>query len=557
MSEECRAGAGRMKPIEIVAAELGLEEKDLEKCGRFVAKVSLARATAPPEKKGKLIMVTAMTPTPAGEGKTTTAIGLADALRILGKKAVVALREPSLGPVFGMKGGATGGGKAHVVPCAEINLHFTGDMHAVSSAHNLLAAMADNRVYFDGSCGRLDAREISWKRVVDMNDRSLRSIITGIGETMKGVALESGFDITAASEVMAVLCLSSDLKDLKQRLGSLLLGYSSEGLPDFARDIKAHGAMTALLRDALKPNLVQTLEGTPAFVHGGPFANIAHGTSSVMATRLAIGLADYVVTETGFASDLGAEKFFDIVVRTGHVPPPDACVIVATLRALKFHGGVKAEDLMNENGEAVERGFENLQKHIENVRLFGVPAVVALNKFPGDPEPDIERLAGLIRREGVRFALSDVFGRGGEGGLDLGRETLQAIERDEHHFQFLYPLDLPLEEKIKIVATKIYGASSVSMKAAIRKKLLKIEKDGFGRLPVCIAKTQSSLSDDAKLLGRPRDFELTVSDVALRSGAGFVVVLCGDIMTMPGLPRTPDAEQIDVTDEGEITGITG
>jgi len=557
MSEECRAGAGRMKPIEIVAAELGLEEKDLEKCGRFVAKVSLARATAPPEKKGKLIMVTAMTPTPAGEGKTTTAIGLADALRILGKKAVVALREPSLGPVFGMKGGATGGGKAHVVPCAEINLHFTGDMHAVSSAHNLLAAMADNRVYFDGSCGRLDAREISWKRVVDMNDRSLRSIITGIGETMKGVALESGFDITAASEVMAILCLSSDLKDLKQRLGSLLLGYSSEGLPDFARDIKAHGAMTALLRDALKPNLVQTLEGTPAFVHGGPFANIAHGTSSVMATRLAIGLADYVITETGFASDLGAEKFFDIVVRTGHVPPPDACVIVATLRALKFHGGVKAEDLMNENGEAVERGFENLQKHIENVRLFGVPAVVVLNKFPGDPEPDIERLAGLIRREGVRFALSDVFGRGGEGGLDLGRETLQAIERDEHHFQFLYPLDLPLEDKVKTVATKIYGASSVAVKAATRKKLLKIEKDGFGGLPVCIAKTQSSLSDDAKLLGRPRDFELTVTDVALRSGAGFVVVLCGDIMTMPGLPRSPDAERIDVTEEGEITGIMG
>jgi len=374
---------------------------------------------------------------------------------------------------------------------------------------------------------------------------------------MKGVALETGFDITAASEVMAILCLSSDLKDLKQRLGGLLLGYSSEGLPDFARDIKAHGAMTALLRDALKPNLVQTLEGTPAFVHGGPFANIAHGTSSVMATRLAIGLADYVITETGFASDLGAEKFFDIVVRTGHVPPPDACVIVATLRALKFHGGVKIEDLMKENGEAVERGFENLQKHIENVRLFGLPAIVALNKFPGDPEPDVERLSGLIRREGVRFALSDVFGRGGEGGLDLGRETLEAIERDERHFQFLYPLDLPLEEKIKIVATKIYGASSVSLKAAVRKKLLKIEKDGFGRLPVCIAKTQSSLSDDAKLLGRPRDFELTVTDVALRSGAGFVVVFCGDIMTMPGLPRTPDAEQIDVTDEGEISGIMG
>ncbi len=557
MSEECRTAAGRMKPIETVAAELGLGEEDLEKCGRFVAKIPLGRATAPAGKKGKLIMVTAMTPTPAGEGKTTTAIGLSDALRILGKKAAVALREPSLGPVFGMKGGATGGGKAHVVPCAEINLHFTGDMHAVSSAHNLLAAMADNRVYFDGSCGRLDAREISWRRVVDMNDRSLRNIITGIGDTMKGVALETGFDITAASEVMAILCLSSDLKDLKQRLGGLLLGYSSEGLPDFARDIKAHGAMTALLRDALKPNLVQTLEGTPAFVHGGPFANIAHGTSSVMATRLAIGLADYVITETGFASDLGAEKFFDIVVRTGHVPPPDACVIVATLRALKFHGGVKIEDLMKENGEAVERGFENLQKHIENVRLFGLPAVVALNKFPGDPEPDVERLSGLIRREGVRFALSDVFGRGGEGGLDLGRETLEAIERDERHFQFLYPLDLPLEEKIKIVATKIYGASSVSLKAAVRKKLLKIEKDGFGRLPVCIAKTQSSLSDDAKLLGRPRDFELTVTDVALRSGAGFVVVFCGDIMTMPGLPRTPDAEQIDVTDEGEISGITG
>ena len=557
MSKECKDGIGGPKPIEAVASLLGLEPGDLEKFGRFIGKISLSRATAPAAKTGKLIMVTAMTPTPAGEGKTTTAIGLADALSILGKKAAVALREPSLGPVFGMKGGATGGGKAHVIPCAEINLHFTGDMHAVTAAHNLLAAMADNRVYFDGSCGRLDARDFVWKRVLDMNDRNLRNIITGIGEAMKGVALETGFDITAASEVMAVLCLSSDLKDLKARLGSLLLGYSSDGKPDFARDIKAHGSMTALLRDALKPNLVQTIGGTPAFVHGGPFANIAHGTNSIVSTRLALGLADYVVTETGFASDLGAEKFFDIVVRTGHIPPPDACVVVATLRALKYHGGVKLEDLMKENGEAVERGFENLRKHIENIRLFGVPLVVALNKFPDDPAADIARLAGLCSREDVRFALSDVFGRGGEGGLDLARELLKAIDQDEHHFQFLYPLDLPLQDKIEIVAKKIYGASSVKMKAGARKKLQKLEQDGFGRLPICIAKTQSSLSDDAKLLGRPRDFDITVTDVALRSGAGFVVALCGDIMTMPGLPRSPDAERIDVTDDGEIVGIMG
>ena len=557
MSKECQAGPSGRKPIEIIASKIGLGEDDLEKYGRFMAKVTLSRATAPAAKRGKLIMVTAMTPTPAGEGKTTTAIGLADALSILGKKTAAALREPSLGPVFGMKGGATGGGKAHVVPCAEINLHFTGDMHALSSAHNLLAAMADNRVYFEGSCGRLDARDIAWKRVVDMNDRSLRSIITGIGETMKGVALETGFDITAASEVMAVLCLSSDLKDLKERLGNLLLGYSSEGKPVFARDIKAHGAMTALLRDALKPNLVQTLEGTPAFVHGGPFANIAHGTNSVISTRLALGLADYVVTETGFASDLGAEKFFDIVVRTGHVPPPDACVIVATLRALKYHGGVRLEDLMKENEEAMNLGFDNLRKHVENIRFFGVPLVVALNKFPDDPAADIVRLAELCGQEGVRFALSDVFGRGGEGGLDLARELLLAVDRDERHFQFLYPLELALEDKIKAVGTKIYGATSVKMKAGTRKKLQKIEQDGFGRLPVCVAKTQYSFSDDAKLLGRPRDFDITVTDVALRSGAGFVVALCGDIMTMPGLPKSPDAERIDVTEDGEITGIMG
>jgi formate--tetrahydrofolate ligase len=474
----------------------------------------------------------------------------------LGKKAVVALREPSLGPVFGMKGGATGGGYAQVAPREEINLHFTGDIHAVTAAHNLLAAIVDNRLHFDGVCGLLDCRRIAWKRVMDMDDRVLREVVIGIGGPLRGIARETGFDITAASEVMAILCLSKDLKDLKQKIGNIFIGYSPGKEPVFARELKAEGSMAALLKEAIKPNLVQTLERTPALIHGGPFANIAHGTNSVIATSMALDLADVVVTETGFASDLGAEKFFNIVVRTGHIPPPDACVLVATLRALKLHGGVKLDEVSEENVEAVERGFENLQKHIENLRIFGVPFVVALNKFPTDTQAEIDRALDLCRREKARAALSEVYDKGGQGGEELAQELLIAIEEDKNEFQFLYPLDMPLLDKIEIVAQKIYGASSVAMEGKIRRKILRIERRGFGNLPVCIAKTQYSFSDDDEALGRPRDFTVIVTDASLSSGAGFVVVYCGDVMTMPGLPKVPASEKIDITDEGEITGLS-
>lgn len=545
-----------MESIDIIAAKLGLEPKDLEKYGENKAKIKVWPGRENFDPKGKLIMVTAMSPTPAGEGKTTTAIGLADAFQRLGKKAVVALREPSLGPVFGLKGGATGGGKAKVVPSDDINLHFTGDIHAVTSAHNLLAAMVDNRLHFDGACGLIDCRKVTWKRVLDMDDRVLRDVIVGIGGPLRGIARESGFDITAASEVMAILCLSIDLGELKERLGNIVIGYAPDDRPVFAREIKAHGAMAALLREAIKPNLVQTLEGTPALIHGGPFANIAHGTSSVIATRLGLSRADYVVTETGFGADLGAEKFFNIVVRTGHIPPPAACVLVATLRALKYHGGLPLESLDQPNLEAVELGFENLAHHGNILKTFGVPFVVALNRFPQDTPEEINRLASLCKRANFRFALSEVYEKGGEGGLDLAKEVMRAIEEDESNFNFLYPLELSLEEKIQIIAQKIYGAADVAMEGKTRRKLQKMEKDGFRNLPVCIAKTQYSLSDDEELRGRPRDFKLIVTDVSLSAGAGFVVVLCGDIMTMPGLPRHPAAERIDVTPEGEIIGLS-
>jgi formate--tetrahydrofolate ligase len=542
-----------MKPIVEVAESLGLKAENLELHGAHKAKVL---SPPPPEPRGKLVMVTAMTPTPAGEGKTTTAIGLADALRRLGKKAAVALREPSLGPVFGLKGGATGGGAARVVPSEDINLHFTGDIHAVTAAHNLLAAMVDNRLHFDGACGLLDCRTVTWGRVLDMDDRVLRDIVIGLGGPLRGIARETSFDITAASEVMAVLCLARDPADLRERLGNILVGYGNDGKPVFARDVKAQGAMAALLRDALRPNLVQTLEGAPAFIHGGPFANIAHGTNSVIATRLALGLADVVVTETGFASDLGAEKFFDIVVRTGSVPPPAACVLVATMRALKYHGGVALADLEKENVPAVEKGFDNLDKHVENMEIFGAPYLVALNAFPRDTEAEVGRLRELCRKRGARFAVSDVFARGGAGGEELARLTLEAME-EKSRFDFLYPLDRPLIEKIETVARRVYGAARVDMEGRTRRKLLKLEKDGFGGLPVCVAKTQNSLSDDAEALGRPRDFTLIVTDASVSSGAGFVVVLCGDIMTMPGLPKSPSAERIDVGPDGRITGISG
>jgi len=544
------------KPIQEIAARIGIKPEALEMYGSNKAKVVPDKVLPRKSGPGKLIMVTAMTPTPAGEGKTTTAIGLADGLNLLGQNAVVALREPSLGPVFGLKGGATGGGAARVIPSDDINLHFTGDIHAITAAHNLLSAVVDNRLHFDGACGLLDSRLVTWKRALDMDDRVLRDIVIGIGEPLRGIARETGFDITAASEVMAIFCLARDLKDLKDRLGRILIGYSPDKKPVFARQVNAQGAMAALLKDALKPNLVQTLEGTPAFIHGGPFANIAHGTSSLIATRLALNLADFVVTETGFASDLGAEKFFDIVLRTGEIPPPAACVVVATLRALKYHGGVKLEDLAQENVEAVRRGFPNLQKHIENVRIFGVPLVVALNKFPSDTDAEAAVLRELCGKENAAFALSDVFARGGEGGKDLAAEILKVIDSEKTKFQPLYPLDLPILAKVEAVARKIYGAVTVAMEGKTRRKILNMEADGFGGLPVCIAKTQYSLSADPESRGRPRDFTLIVTDASVSSGAGFVVILCGDIMTMPGLPKVPAAERIDVTDGGEIKGIS-
>jgi formate--tetrahydrofolate ligase len=545
-----------MKPIEEIAAKLGIESRDLEKYGEYKAKLFPERIRREGHERGKLILVTAMSPTPAGEGKTTTSIGLADALNSLGKKATASLREPSLGPVFGMKGGATGGGAAHVLPQDEINLHFTGDLHAITSAHNLLAAMVDNRIHFDGACGLLDSRTISWKRVLDMDDRVLREVVVGIGGPLRGLARETGFDITAASEVMAILCLSKDMADLKERLGNILVGYSPDKKPVFARELHADGAMAALLKDAMKPNLVQTGEGTPIFIHGGPFANIAHGTSSVVAADLALNLTDFVVTECGFGSDLGAVKFFDIVVRTSPLPPPDACVLVATVRSLKYHGGVKRDDLEIANIPALEKGFSNLQKHIENLRFFGVPFVVALNRFSSDTDEEIEKVMDLCRKEGVRIALSEVFSKGSKGGVALAEEVIQAIEKDEHNFQYLYPLDMPLVEKIEAIAKKMFGAGSVAMEGKIRRRIRRIERIGFQNLPVCIAKTQYSLSDDDQALGRPEGFTMIVTDASLSSGAGFVVIHCGDIMTMPGLPKVPASEKIDVSLDGEITGLT-
>jgi len=545
-----------LKPIEKIAERAGIPVQCLEKYGSFKAKVLWPQPVKELPVKGKLIMVTAMTPTPAGEGKTTTAIGLADAFGHIQKRAIAAVREPSLGPVFGLKGGATGGGHAQIAPRDEINLHFTGDIHAVTAAHNLLAAMVDNRLHFDGVCGLIDCRTITWKRVLDMDDRVLRDVVVGIGGPLRGIARETGFDITAASEVMAILCLSADLKELKERLGNIVIGYGQDGKPVFARQIKAEGAMAALLRDAMKPNLVQTLEGTPALVHGGPFANIAHGTNSIIATRLGLSLADFVVTETGFASDLGAEKFFDIVVRTGHIPPADVCVLVATLRALKLHGGILLKDVKAQNLAAVEKGFANLEKHMENMALFGVPFVVALNKFPDDTDEEVGRFIELCRAKNARVALSDVYGHGGRGGVELAKEVMKAMDQEKAGFEFLYPREMPLIEKIETVARKIYGAAGVAMEGKIRRKIQRLEAEGFGKLPVCIAKTQYSLSADEEALGRPRGFTLIVTDASLSAGAGFVVVSCGDIMTMPGLPTAPAAERVNVTDGGEIVGLS-
>ena len=547
------AQAAEMLPIAQIAQQVGLDEDKLEFYGKYKAKVdTLALRDVP--RKGKLILVTAINPTPAGEGKTTTSVGLADALHRLGKKAVLALREPSLGPVFGIKGGAAGGGYAQVVPMEDINLHFTGDFHAIGAANNLLAAMLDNHIQ-QGNALDIDVRRITWKRCVDMNDRQLRNIVCGLGGKVNGVPREDGFDITVASEIMAVLCLASDLMDLKARLGRMVVAYNRSGDPVYCSDLKAQGAMTALLKDAIHPNLVQTLEHTPAFIHGGPFANIAHGCNSVSATDTALKLGDYVVTEAGFGADLGAEKFLDIKCRAAGLTP-DAVVIVATVRALKHHGGCPKADLGKENLPALEQGLPNLLKHVENItKVYGLPAVVAINQFDSDTEAEIAMIRTACQKYGVRVALSQVWGKGGAGGEELAREVLRIIDEEKPDFHFAYESDAPLTEKIEAVAKKVYGADGVDYAPAAAKELQRLTELGYGGLPVCMAKTQYSLSDDAGKLGAPTGFRIKVQKVKVSAGAGFVVVLTGDIMTMPGLPKVPAAENIDVDENGVITGL--
>ena len=541
------------QPIKEVAEKLGIAEEHLEYYGKYKAKLSesLIKETAG-NKDGKLILVTAINPTPAGEGKTTTSVGLGDALAKIGKKTVIALREPSLGPVFGIKGGAAGGGYAQVIPMEDINLHFTGDMHAITAANNLLCAMLDNHIQ-QGNSLNIDVRRILIKRCLDMNDRELRNIVAGLGGKVNGVPREDGFIITVASEVMAILCLSADIDDLKERLGNILVAYNFEGKPIYARDVKANGAMAALLKDAIKPNLVQTLEGTPALMHGGPFANIAHGCNSVRATKLALKLADYCVTEAGFGSDLGAEKFFDIKCRKAGLKP-SAVVLVATVRALKYNGGVPKTELANENLEALEKGIVNLGVHIGNMQKFGVPVVVAINRFGNDTDRELAFVESYCKELGADFALSEVFAKGGAGGIELAEKVAQAVEKPSE-FKTLYPDDMPIKEKIQTIAKNIYGADGVIYTAQAQKALAEIEKLDTANLPVCVAKTQYSLSDNPALLGKPQNFNITVRDVRLSNGAGFVVVYTGDIMTMPGLPKVPAAEKIDVDTNGRITGL--
>ena len=542
------------KKITEIAALAGIDERYLEQYGNYKAKVDYKMLNDLQDRPdGKLILVTAITPTPAGEGKTTTSVGLADGLRKIGKNAMVALREPSLGPVFGVKGGAAGGGYAQVVPMEDINLHFTGDFHAIGAANNLLAAMLDNHIQQGNQLG-IDPKQITWKRAVDMNDRQLRHIVDGLGGRLQGVPREDGFEITVASEIMAVLCLSSSITDLKGRLGRIIVGYTYEGRPVTAHDLKAEGAMAALLKDAIKPNLVQTLEGTPAFVHGGPFANIAHGCNSVMATRLALKLSDYTVTEAGFAADLGAEKFVDIKCRMAGLTPA-AIVVVATVRALKYHGGVAKAQLDQENLAALEKGLPNLLQHVSNVRgVFGVPCVVAVNAFPTDTEAELALVEEKCRELGVNVALSEVWANGGEGGVALAQEVVRLCE-EENHFGFVYEIDAPILDKITAIAQRIYHAKDVEFMAAAKKKALQLTDLGFDHMPICMAKTQYSFSDDPKLLGAPQGFTLTVTDMKVCSGAGFIVAYTGDIMTMPGLPRVPAAEKIDVDEDGVISGL--
>ena len=548
------AQQAKMQKITDVAAKLGISEDDIELYGKYKAKLSYDLIRRVKDKKdGKLILVTAITPTPAGEGKSTTTVGLAQGLAKLGKKVIVALREPSLGPCMGIKGGAAGGGYSQVVPMEDINLHFTGDFHAITSAHMLLAAMLDNHIQ-QGNALNIDPRRIAWKRVVDMNDRELRNIVVGLGGKAHGVPRQDGFDITVASEVMAILCLASSLHDLKERLAKIIVAYDYNGNPVTAGQIKAQGAMAALLKDAVKPNLVQTLENVPAIIHGGPFANIAHGCNSVMATQTGLKLADYTITEAGFGADLGAEKFFDIKCRYAGLKP-DAAVIVATVRALKMHGGVPKTGLKTPNVEAVKKGLVNLEKHIENVKKFGVPCVVAINIFAQDTAEELEAVREHCAKHGVNVALSDVFAKGGEGGIDLAKEVIALADSGESKFAPIYPLEMSLKGKIETIAKEIYGADGVNYTKEADKALKEFEELGYGNLPICMAKTQYSFSDDPALLGRPSGFKITIRNCRIAAGAGFIVVLTGDVMTMPGLPKVPAAEKIDVTDEGVISGL--
>ena len=548
------AQQAKMQPIKEVAAKLGLVEDDLELYGKYKAKISLeTMQKVENNKDGKLILVTAINPTPAGEGKTTTMIGLSQGLNKIGKNAVVAMREPSLGPCFGVKGGAAGGGYAQVVPMEDINLHFTGDIHAITTANNLIAAMLDNCLQ-QGNPLNIDPRQIVWKRCVDLNDRALRNIVVGLGGKVNGVPREDGFDITVASEVMGILCLATSLEDLKARAGRMIVAYTYDNQPVTVDDIKATGAVTLLLKDAIKPNLVQTLDHNPVFVHGGPFANIAHGCNSVMATKLALKLGDYAITEAGFGADLGAEKFLDIKCRQAGLKP-DAVVIVATVRALKMHGGMDKKELGNENLEALRKGIENLEKHIENIAKYGLPSVVAINAFPTDTENELALLREICNAKGVDVALSEVWAKGADGGVELAEKVLEVLETKEANFKPIYELDLPIAEKIRTIAKEIYGADDVNFTKKVVTKMKKYEAQGLGNLPVCVAKTQYSLSDDPTLLGRPSGFVVTINDLIPNTGSGFLVAISGDIMRMPGLPKVPAANNMDLKADGEIVGL--
>lgn len=548
--------AQEAKPQDIrdIAKKIELSEDDIELYGKYKAKIDYNVLQRTKSKNGKLILTTAINPTPAGEGKTTTSIGVADALSKLGKNVIAALREPSMGPVFGIKGGAAGGGYAQVIPMEDINLHFTGDMHAIGAANNLLAAMIDNHIY-QGNKLNINPKRVVWRRCVDMNDRQLRNIVDGLGKKVDGVTREDGFDITVASEVMATFCLSNNISELKENLGNIVIGYSYDGKPVTARELNANGAMAAILKDALKPNLVQTLEGTPAIIHGGPFANIAHGCNSIIATKMAMHMSDYVVTEAGFGADLGAEKFLDIKCRKADIRP-DAVIIVATVRALKYNGGVAKEDLNEENLDALEKGLPNLLKHIENItKVYKLPAVVAINRFPLDTVAELELVEKKCNELGVNVALSEVWAKGGDGGIEVAKEVIKLIESNENNFEYCYDENQTIKEKLDAIATKIYGADGVDFTADALKQMKELESLGFGNLPICIAKTQYSLSDDQTKLGRPTGFRIMVRDMTVSAGAGFIVVLTGAIMKMPGLPKLPAAERIDVDENGIISGL--